>query len=137
MIQADALFISSVTIRFVRSSVASGKPSIGKSTILDKMSKGWFNDGTRTFEGKEASELLQGEWLVDYAESCKILETPERYIKNAENFLKEFVFEKYLPGKYKKSTLKKPKNSFNNFHQREYDFDQLERQLLNHEPGGG
>ena len=32
------------------------------------MSKGWFNDGIRTFEGKEASELLQGVWLVEIGE---------------------------------------------------------------------
>lgn len=32
------------------------------------MSRGWFNDGIRTFEGKEASELLQGVWLVEIGE---------------------------------------------------------------------
>lgn len=32
------------------------------------MSMGWFNDGIRTFEGKEASELLQGVWLVEVSE---------------------------------------------------------------------
>ncbi len=32
------------------------------------MSRGWFNDSIRTFEGKEASELLQGVWLVEVAE---------------------------------------------------------------------
>lgn len=45
-----------------------GPQGIGKSTLLDKMSKGWFNDGIRTFEGKEASELLQGVWLVEISE---------------------------------------------------------------------
>lgn len=45
-----------------------GPQGIGKSTLLDKMSKGWFNDGIRTFEGKEASELLQGVWLVEIGE---------------------------------------------------------------------
>lgn len=45
-----------------------GPQGIGKSTILDKMSRGWFNDSIRTFEGKEASELLQGVWLVEVAE---------------------------------------------------------------------
>lgn len=72
----------------------------------------------------------------NYAEECKTEEKPERYIKNAENFLKEFVFEKYLPGKYKKPAVLKPKNNFNNFSQREYDFDELERRLLNSAPGG-
>lgn len=45
-----------------------GPQGIGKSTMLDRMSKGWFNDSIRTFEGKEASELLQGVWLVEVAE---------------------------------------------------------------------
>ena len=61
----------------------------------------------------------------NYAEACKILETTERYIKNAENFLKDFVFEKYLPEKYKKPEQKKPKNSFHNFQQNDYDYDDL------------
>lgn len=72
----------------------------------------------------------------NYAEACKIEGTPERYIKNAENFLREFVFEKYLPGRYKKPTPQKTKNSFNNFPQREYDFDELEKRLLNSDKGG-
>lgn len=45
-----------------------GPQGIGKSTILDKMSRGWFNDSIRTFEGKDASELLQGVWIVEIAE---------------------------------------------------------------------
>ena len=45
-----------------------GKQGLGKSTILDKLSRGWFNDSIRTFEGKEASELLVGVWLVEVAE---------------------------------------------------------------------
>ena len=45
-----------------------GPQGIGKSTLIDKMSKGWYNDSIRTFEGKDASELLQGVWLVEVAE---------------------------------------------------------------------
>lgn len=45
-----------------------GPQGAGKSTLLDRMSHGWFNDSIRTFEGKEASELLQGVWLVEVAE---------------------------------------------------------------------
>ena len=69
---------------------------------------------------------------VNYAEACRVLETPERYIKNAENFLKEFVFEKYLPGKYEKPIRKNnaAPGSFNDFQQRDYDFNKLEKMLL-------
>ena len=45
-----------------------GTQGIGKSTLLDKMSRGWFNDNIRTFEGKEASELLQGTWIIEISE---------------------------------------------------------------------
>lgn len=48
--------------------ILSGPQGIGKSTLLDRMSMGWFNDSIRTFEGKEASELLQGVWLVEVSE---------------------------------------------------------------------
>lgn len=48
--------------------ILAGPQGIGKSTLLDKMSKGRFNDSIRTFEGKEASELLQGVWLVEISE---------------------------------------------------------------------
>ncbi len=48
--------------------ILTGPQGLGKSTLLDKMSRGWFNDSIRTFEGKEASELLQGVWLVEVAE---------------------------------------------------------------------
>ena len=48
--------------------ILTGPQGIGKSTLLDRMSKGWFNDSIRSFEGKEASELLQGVWLVEISE---------------------------------------------------------------------
>lgn len=48
--------------------ILSGAQGLGKSTLLDKMSRGWFNDSIRTFEGKEASELLQGVWIVEIGE---------------------------------------------------------------------
>ncbi len=66
----------------------------------------------------------------NYAEACRILETPERYIKNAENFLREIVFDKYLPEKYKRPARQKQNNGFNGFKQNDYDFEQLERELL-------
>lgn len=74
-------------------------------------------------------ELLQ--CAANYAESCRVLGIQERYVKNAENFLKDFTFEKYMPGEYKKPQPKKAKNSFENFTQREYDYDELEKALLN------
>lgn len=76
--------------------------------------------------------IYTGDDLVEsaknYAEYCEITGTDKIY--HADNFLKKCVFEDYLPGKYKKPAQRKHKNNFNDFPQREYDFDELERKLL-------
>lgn len=54
--------------KFDQMTILSGPQGIGKSTLLDVLSRGWFNDSIRTFEGKEASELLQGVWIVEISE---------------------------------------------------------------------
>lgn len=79
--------------------------------------------------GKVTEEQLV-QCALNYAEACRIEETPDRYIKNAENFLKDLVFDRYLPGKYKRPAAKRPKNSFNSFPQREYDCQEIEKALL-------
>lgn len=61
--------------------ILAGPQGIGKSTLLDKMSKGWFNDSIRTFEGKEASELLQGVWLVEISELDAFKKSDDARIK--------------------------------------------------------
>lgn len=55
-------------IKFDSMLILAGPQGIGKSTLLSKMGGNWFNDSIRTFEGKAASELLQGVWLVEIAE---------------------------------------------------------------------
>lgn len=98
-------------------------------------------------EREYATLILTGKMSEDdlvscaqnYAETCRIEERPQRYIKNAENFLRDFVFEQYLPRRYCKPaepafvTTKKSKNRFNDFPQRNYGSDgmsAMERQLL-------
>lgn len=61
--------------------ILAGPQGLGKSTLLDHMSKGWFNDGIRTFEGKEASELLQGVWLIEIQELDAFRKTDVARIK--------------------------------------------------------
>ena len=55
-------------VKFDNMLILCGDQGVGKSTLLDKLSRGWFNDSISTFEGKEASELLQGVWIVEIAE---------------------------------------------------------------------
>ena len=55
-------------VKFDFMTVLSGPQGIGKSTLLRILSRGWFCDTIPTFEGKVASELIQGVWLVEIAE---------------------------------------------------------------------
>lgn len=48
--------------------ILAGPQGIGKSTLLGIMGGDWFNDSIRTFEGKNAAELLQGVWIIEIAE---------------------------------------------------------------------
>lgn len=79
----------------------------------------------------KVTEGLLVECARNYAESCRVLGTQEKYIKNAENFLREFVFEGYRPGNYKKPEAGiRKQGQFNQFPQRSYDYAELERELL-------
>lgn len=46
----------------------SQQQGIGKSTLFRKLGREWFSDSIKTFEGKEAEELIQGKWIVEIAE---------------------------------------------------------------------
>jgi predicted P-loop ATPase len=42
----------------------------------------WFSDSIKTFEGKEAAELLQGVWIVDMGELEANSKTDVRAVKS-------------------------------------------------------
>lgn len=48
--------------------ILSGAQGVGKSTFLKILGGKWFSDGLTVFEGKEASELIQGKWLIEIGE---------------------------------------------------------------------
>lgn len=87
--------------------------------------------------GTPEGELVQV--AKNYAEACRIKRTAEQFVKHANNFLRDGTWADYAPGKYKppepqtKAAAAKGNNRFNNFSQRSYDYESLERQLL----GGG
>ena len=74
-----------------------------------------------------AEELIQA--AKNYAEACKILGTEDRFIKAPQNFLSDNYFVSYLPGNYKAPKKPKKKNKLT-LVQNEYDFDELERELM-------
>lgn len=86
--------------------------------------------------GLETEERLVA-CAENYADACRLQETPAQYIKNAENFLRELAFQDYLPERYQPpapaAAPKKQKNRFNDFPQRDYGAQklrQLEQELL-------
>lgn len=55
-------------VKFDNMIILTGAQGLGKSTLLKKMGRSWFSDSIKTFEGKEASELVQGVWIVEIGE---------------------------------------------------------------------
>lgn len=88
--------------------VVVGNQGQGKSTIFDTMAKDWFSDDLKTFDGKEASELLPGNWILEVGEmsaynrsdrevikgflSRKVDNYRPAYARKAEKFPRRCVF---------------------------------------------
>lgn len=84
-----------------------------------------FNDQDLTEQ-----ELIDA--AKNYAEAVSILGREERYIKNPDRFLKDGSYVDYLEKNYVRpnQSCKKSSNKFNQFEQNNYDFDELEKELL-------
>lgn len=83
---------------------------------------------------QELTEELLITAASNYAESCQILHTREQYIKYPENWLRGSSWVSYLPENYKKPEVEDRRGGqgqqFCDFPQNEYDFVELERELL-------
>lgn len=59
-----------------------GKQGIGKSTILKKLGGDWFSDSFTTVQGKEATEQIQGYWLIEMGELAGLRKAETEQIKH-------------------------------------------------------
>lgn len=59
-----------------------GRQGLGKSTLVFKLSRGWFTDSLTSVQGKEAYEGIQGVWLVEMAELSALKKADLEPIKN-------------------------------------------------------
>lgn len=64
--------------------ILAGAQGVGKTTFFRKIGLAWFSDSLRTFEGKEASELLQGYWILEIGEL-------EAFNKSEMSTIKQFL----------------------------------------------
>ena len=64
-----------------------GNQGIGKSEFISRLGKQWFNDSLTTFEGKEASEVIQGSWIIEVAELAA-------FNKSEVSTIKQFLTKK-------------------------------------------
>lgn len=54
--------------KFDQICILSGRQGIGKSLLLSRMGREWFNDSITSFDGKEARENLRGVWIIELGE---------------------------------------------------------------------
>lgn len=117
-----------ITIRELYNSVCGSYPRLVKMSesrkraIKARINAGYTVDDFKTlFEKAEASDFLKGKNNRDWRATFDWL-------------ICDRNMAKVLDGNYdkiKREVQKQPKkNQFNNFHQRDYDFDDLERQLV-------
>ena len=55
-------------VKFDTMTTVCGPQGLGKSTLFRRLGHDWFSDSVRSFDGKEAAELLQGRWIVEIGE---------------------------------------------------------------------
>ena len=67
--------------------ILTGPQGCFKSSFLSILGKKWFSDSLTTFEGKEAAELIQGQWIVEVGELTAMN-------KQETNTIKQFLSKK-------------------------------------------
>lgn len=61
--------------------ILAGPQGLGKSTFLSVLGQCWYSDSLQTFEGKEASEMIQGVWLNEVGELTGMTKSEANAVK--------------------------------------------------------
>lgn len=59
-----------------------GPQGVGKSTFLRILGMDWYNDSIENLEGKEASEMIQGSWIIEIGELRGMRKSEINSVKN-------------------------------------------------------
>lgn len=82
-------------IKYDTMPILAGPQGIGKSTLLRLLGADWFNDSLTVFTGKEASEMLQGSWIVEVGELVGISRAEENQVKQFLSRVEDIFRESY------------------------------------------
>jgi predicted P-loop ATPase len=82
-------------IKYDTMPILAGPQGIGKSTLLRLLGADWFNDSLTVFTGKEASEMLQGSWIVEVGELVGISRAEENQVKQFLSRVEDIFREAY------------------------------------------
>lgn len=81
--------------------------------------------------------LKEAEYNVNKIEQAvEVMKDQSGKINDVTAWLTIAIRKNYQKSKGMENPKEKPKNSFNDFHQREYDYEKMEQLLLNTNPGG-
>lgn len=105
LVAAVARVMTEKPIKFDNMVILTGKQGIGKSTLLDRLGRGWFSDNVKDFNNKDT--LLQ-------MQRCLIIEIGEleAFNKTDINALKQFMSQKTdtFRAPYAKRTVEHPRH---------------------------
>lgn len=62
--------------------ILSGRQGVGKSTFFKKLGLEWYSDSLTTFDGKDAMEQVQGNWIIEAGELAGFNRSEMNAVKN-------------------------------------------------------
>lgn len=68
-------------IKFDTAIVLYGSQGLGKSLILEKLGKGWFNNSLIDIKTKDTMEQMQGSWLIELGELAPTFKNENEIVK--------------------------------------------------------
>lgn len=75
--------------------IFAGPQGLGKSTFLRLLGKRWYSDSLQTFEGKEASEMIQGTWINEIGELAGLSRSENNAVKQFLSRTEDIFREPY------------------------------------------
>ena len=82
-------------VKFDNMLILAGKQGCGKSTFIRYLGRDWFSDSLYTFEGKEASEQIQGCFIIELGELAAMARSDTNAIKQFISKTEDIFREAY------------------------------------------